>query len=523
MKKEDIKRNIIKKVEELLSKDTLIPEIPDVDQNSLYKLNVRYPLIPPFAYANIYWDPVREEIAYDVEEPYLDPSLQRLIDSLKRKIIDQIQIDLEELDRKSAEEYLFDRILHFLKIYGIKLDEHDIAKVFYYIWRDLIGLEEIEPLMHDPFIEDISCDGVGIPIFVNHRKYGSLRTNIVFDNLEKLERFVVKLAQKSGRYISYAEPLLDATLPDGSRVNATYSSDITTKGPTFTIRKFRRDILTIVDLIKSNTISIEGAAYLWWAIENRANILIAGETAAGKTTMLNAIAMFIHPNDKIVSIEDTREIRLFHENWVPAVAREGFGEELGSKRIGTVTMFDLLKESFRQRPDYIIVGEIRGEEAYVLFQGMASGHAALSTMHADSIYAIVERLSTPPINLPEDLINLLDLVVFMSYVREFGPSARRVREISEIRGIKGRTVDQNKYLVWNPVNDSFEISTESYLLEKLRLRRGNVSDPEESIAEKKKVLEYLVKKNIRDPKELQEYINMYYLEKEVLMEMIENE
>ena len=514
----DIKKELLEYFDKLLKETPKIPSLPDAKPPELYKINIEYPLIPLFAYANIYYDLVNDELVYNVIEPVLERDEELLIKHIKEEIINKIYQDVDNLTDKDKEEILLDLLLSTIKRYKIKYNKESLLKIFYYLWRDMIGLEKVEPLMHDPFIEDISCDGYDIPIYVNHRKYGILRTNISFTKNE-LERFVIKLAQKSGKYISYAEPLLDATLPDGSRINATYSSDVTTRGPTFTIRKFRKEIMSIIDLIKNNTLSIDIAAYFWWAIENRANVIIAGETASGKTTLLNAIAMFIPPNAKIVSIEDTREIQLYHENWIPALTREGFYIE--GKKYGEITMYDLLKESFRQNPDYIIVGEVRGQEAYVMFQGMASGHAALTTMHADSIQSIIRRLTTPPINLPKDLLELLDVAVFMVRARNISPSARRVREVVEVGKMSGDHLEISKIFVWNPVQDSFELVNRSVLTQELEQRVGSIKDFEEDLEKKSKVLNYLLKRNIRDPKKVSQYIRAYYLDKDALLEEIE--
>jgi len=517
----EIKQKILEYFDKLIKSDIRLPEIyyKNISNIKIENINLWYPLIPKFAYAHIFYDPLSEELVYYVEEPELSEDERLMLKKTKEEIIDKIYYsDIEKA--KSKEEIILDYLIDIIRRTKINIDENSIIKIFYYLWRDMVGLEKIEPLMHDLLIEDISCDGYDIPIYVHHKKFGILRTNISFSK-EELERFIIKLAQKCNRYVSYAEPLLDATLPDGSRVNATYSSDVTTRGPTFTIRKFRREILSIVDLIKNNTLNIDMAAYLWWAVENRANIIIAGETASGKTTLLNAISMFIPPNAKIVSIEDTREIQLYHENWIPAVTRKGFLVE--GRVFGEVTMYDLLRESFRQNPDYIIVGEIRGEEAYVMFQGMASGHAALSTMHADTLHSIIRRLITPPINLPKELLELLDIAVFMIRARGISPSARRVREIIELGKYHEDKLDTNKIFGWIPAKDTFEYYDNSILQEELANRYGSISKLEESIEEKKLVLTYLYKKNIRNLEKIYEYIKAYYLDKENLLNEIENE
>ena len=266
----------------------------------------------------------------------------------------------------------------------------------YYVGRQIKGLDIIEPLMHDPLIEDIECDGTGIPIFIVHRKYGHLETNILFKDEKELQQFVIKMAHLSKSYVSYASPLLDSILPDGSRVNAILTSNVSTRGPTFTIRKFPQKPLTAIDLINSGTLNPMLVAYIWTIMEYQKNALIIGPTAGGKTTLLNVITSFIPPGKRVVSIEDTREINLLLDNWVPQITRPGFGPPDGTgKKYGEVTMLDLIKESFRQRPDYLIVGEVRGEEMSVMFQGMASGHCCLSTVHAKSLTDLVNRLITP--------------------------------------------------------------------------------------------------------------------------------
>ena len=239
--------------------------------------------------------------------------------------------------------------------------------------------------------------------------FRNIKTTLVYKDLERLASFVEKLAQRAGRYVSYAQPILDGTLTDGSRVNATYTKDITSRGPTFTIRKFTKVPWTPVKLISLNSMSPEMLAYFWILIENKSSILVVGGTASGKTTILNALAFFIPPEARVVSIEDTREINLPRENWLPAVARTSVG------KVGEIDLFGLLKSSFRQNPDYLIVGEIRGKEAFVLFQGMASGHASLSTMHADSVDTLIRRLETPPISLSPTLVNSLDCVAIATH------------------------------------------------------------------------------------------------------------
>ncbi|MEM4841516.1 MAG: type II/IV secretion system ATPase subunit, partial [Nanopusillaceae archaeon] len=304
------------------------------------KINITYVLIPNFAYAHIYYDLLSEDIIYNVLEPELSKKEEELIKNIKSNIIDSFYFDPDKFLNINKELAILKELVSYLNRNKIKLNEKEILKIYYYLWRDLIGLEKIEPLFHDIFIEDISCDGYDSYVFVNHSKFGILKTNIMFSK-EELDNLILKIAQKTGKLISYFDPILDATLPDGSRVNATYSKEITTRGPTFTIRKFRKSLLTITDLIRLNTMSIEIAAYLWWTIENNANILVAGGTSSGKTTLLNILSLFIPPRSKIISIEDTRELKLYQENWIPTLSRRGI--IIGNSVYGEISTYDLLK------------------------------------------------------------------------------------------------------------------------------------------------------------------------------------
>ena len=405
--------------------------------------------------------------------------------------------------------FLEKNVNRLLDEYNFKLSEKEYVKVMYYIFRDLVGLNRIEAIMSDPYIEDIGADGVGVPVYVVHQKFGSVRTNIVYNDVKELREFVTKLAERCDRYISYADPLLDGTLPDGARVQASLASDVTTRGPTYSIRKFREEPLSPIDMIRLNTASAEMLAYLWFLVENGINILITGGVATGKTSLLNSISFFIPQEAKIVSIEDTRELNLPHENWIPGVARIGFT----GTGVGEVTMFELLRESFRQNPDYLIVGEIRGKEAYVMFQGMASGHPSISTMHAGGVEDLMKRLQTKPINLSVGLIESLDMVIVMVHSREKGKSARRVKEIVEIESIdinSGAPLT-TKSFVWIPADDSYEYRTNSWLLNKVSTEKGipmNVVIRE--IAKRKKFLSWLYENNITNMKELSRYTSLYH-------------
>jgi flagellar protein FlaI len=480
------------------------------------KTEFKYYLIEPFAYADIKWDEDNKEFTYNLFEPTLTEDEESIHKKIVSGLLEVLDIELSAIKVKAeAVKYLEEKIKEILEEYEIKISKESYSKIMYYIQRNFVGLNEIEPLIHDPYIEDISCDGTGIPIFIIHRKYGSIKSNIVYDDLKRLKEFVVKLAERCGRFISYAEPLLDGTLPDGARVQATFASDVTTRGPSFTIRKFVQEPFSPIDLLNKNTINSEILAYLWLAIENGASILITGGAGTGKTTLLNALLMFVPSEAKIVSIEDTRELNLPHENWIPAVTRVGF-----AKGYGEVSMFDLLKEAFRQTPDYVIVGEVRGAEAYVMFQGMAAGIPAIGTMHAGRVEDVIYRLQTPPINLSPALIDTLDLVIVMVHAREKGESSRRIKDVVEIESVDSTTgkARTNTIYRWSPSEDTFEYTGISYYLQEIGAHRGvETTDLIKEIEKRKKILEWMKTNNMTNFKQVTNIFSKYHKDPEKVL------
>lgn len=504
-----------------LERSTRIVELPPVDD--ITKINVIYPLLEPFSYAHIKWDDQEKALIYNLIEPQLSEGEKKVLDKVSDAVIQLVDVELSGMkETAQAVQYLQKQVNKVLKDFGIQLSPNQYVKIMYYVYRNFMGLNEIDGLMLDPNIEDISCDGVGTPVFVVHRKYSSVKTSIAFDNVDKLREFVIKLAERSGRYVSYAEPILDGTLPDGSRVSATIAGDVATRGPTFTIRKFGEKPLSPVEQINLQTVNADILAYYWYLVENGANMLFVGATATGKTTFLNTVCMFIPPERKIVSIEDTREIRIPHEHWVSGLARTGFGIPTATgEKYGEVTMFDLLRESFRQNPDYVIVGETRGKEAYVMFQGMASGHTSFSTFHANSVDAVIKRLTSPPIELAPTLIESLNVVTIMTHTSE--KSKRKVKEVVEIISVDPRTeeVKTNLVFLWNPATDTFDKVNESQIIPKLvEAKGGNIEEARENIEKRKAVLEWLVSKDIKDFLEVVNYVNMFYKEPEKLFQMM---
>lgn len=491
----------------------------------LHETNIRYPLIEPFLYANIVWDRERSELVYKILEPWLTEEDRKTISGITSDLMELLEVELSSITKKAeAVKYLEEHVKRIISETGIKVPRHKYGKIFYYIYRNFIGLNEIEPLMNDPRIEDIGCDGVGVPIYIVHRVFGSVKTNIKFDNLEILRNLVVKIAERCGRYISYAEPILDGSLPDGSRAHASLSSDVTTHGPTFSIRKFKEEPFSPVDIIGVGTASPEVMSYLWTTVEHGSSILICGGVATGKTSLLNCLSMFIKPEQKIVTIEDTRELSLPHENWIPSVSRTGFGIPTATgEKYGEVSLFDLLKGSFRENPDYVIVGEVRGKEAYVMFQGMASGHPSMTTMHADSIEGVIRRLITPPIELPPSLIESLDMIIVLSHAREIGKSARRINEIDEIESMDPVTGKAHhvKAYSWDPINDTYQKKEESVLLRRIAANLGvSYESIVEDMEEKETITNWMLQKKITKFEDVANVINLYYKDRHTLMDWV---
>ncbi len=469
-----------------------------------------YPIQEPYVYAAIIKESDTGKIRYEVIEPTLLEEEQEKLREIKKILMEEVDVGIKEIGTKEkAEEYLKNKVLEVIKDYKIEIAKEAIDKLLYYVIRDFLGYGKIDPLMKDHLIEDISVDGIGIPVYVWHRIYESLPTNIVFENEEELNSYIFRLAYLAGKNISLASPLLDASLPDGSRIQLTYGSEITRRGSTFTIRRFRVDPLTISDLIAFNTLSPEIAAYFWYIIENRASILIGGGVAAGKTTTLNCLSMFIKPELKIVSVEDTPELNLPHENWIPSVVRTGSGPR---ERDG-IDLFTLLKAAVRQRPDYIIVGEVRGEEAYTLFQAIATGHLGMCTMHAESVEAAISRLESEPMNIPKSMIAMIDNIVIQTRTEIEGKPARRVVTVTEILGLNSKTKElmTKEIYSWDPKTDNFKQKGKSEIL-KRHIEKYGISDEKlrNELKRRETVLKWMVKNNIRRYTDVAKIIREYY-------------
>ena len=456
------------------------------------------PIRPGFSYVRIVFHNVRNEYLYEVIEPPLSSLESELTARLRVRLIDDFEpLPEHEHDAETKRRQLRRMVDGLLQAWELAPGPTTKGRILYYLERDFIGYGLVEVPMTDIEVEDISCDGVGIPLYIYHRKYGSIRSNLKFASAQELDDYVVWIAQRSGKHISVASPILDATVPDGSRLQATLGTHVTKRGSSFTIRRFRDNPFTPVDLLKFKTMSPEMMAYLWIAIENGQSMMVCGGTASGKTTTLNATLLFIPPQMKIVSIEDTRELNLPHENWVPSLTRAGFGAKnvVSGKAPGEIDMFDLLATALRQRPQYLMVGEVRGAEAFIVFQAMATGKTCYTTFHAESVSAMVHRMENPPISLPRSLVSALNLVLLQRQVKVGTKMTRRVQSLTEIVGLDPETNEliTNSVYSWNPSDDMFLYSGHSYIYERVALMKNlSMKEMEREVRNRVEMLEYMV-------------------------------
>jgi flagellar protein FlaI len=356
------------------------------------------------------------------------------------------------------------KVFKIKKQENIRVTPEEFKAIKYLMVRDKIGMGILQPLLQDSNIEDISCSGLG-RVFVEHKIFSSLKTAISFQESEELNSFIIQMSEKVGKPITYRDPIVDTALPDGSRINIVFGEDVSKRGSNFTIRKFMGTPISILELVDFGTINYTMAAYMWMMLKAGMNCFISGETASGKTTMMNAITTFLPPESKIVSIEDTPELQVPHKNWTREVTRTT-RDDSGSD----VSMFDLLKAALRQRPNEIMIGEIRGVEGNIAFQAMQTGHPVMSTFHAASVEKLIQRLTGDPINVPKNYVDNLNVVLIQSAVNVPGKGmGRRVLSINEIVGYDSVNQAFNfmDIFKWDPATDTFKFTgkNNSYLLE----------------------------------------------------------
>ena len=471
----------------------------------------------------IIYDHTNHEFIFEVIEPPIKEEEIKTKDEIAHLFKMLADVNTFDITYEEKKKFLEDTIEHIISDNHIVIEEASKDTIFYYIFRDFLGYGRIDILMHDDGIEDISCDGPETPIFIHHRKYEAIESNIYFDSEAELNAFLVRLCQVSGKQISVFAPIVDGKLPDGSRLQATLARTVT-KGSTFTIRKFKETPLTPIDLIEYKSMSTEMAAYFWMAIEDGASVLFCGGTASGKTTALNALMLFIPPSHKIISIEDTREVNIPHKNWIAGTTRKGFAVSDANKTGKDIDMFDLIRAALRQRPRVIIVGEVRGKEAYSLFQAMATGHTAYATVHASTIHTLIQRLENPPIELPRALLTSLDIIVFQNAVDIGGKMVRRMTSVTEI--IKLDT-DTNQLIFMAPytwlskTDDRFESAGSSKILN--RIKQQNDWTDEQLVQELNNrilVLEWMRRKKIRSYKKFGKIIEEYKKFPDKILELV---
>ena len=482
------------------------------NQKSLYVFKEFYPVNPPFGYGGIEIHDEKGKMSYVSIEPKLKPEEASLIEEIKEYIITNHEINLEILDNpEKLNAYLFDMIHSFFNKNGKRINTAAEDKILYYLFRDFIGYGKIDVLMKDPYIEDISCNGHDSPLYIWHTIHESMPTAIKYETKDELSKIVTRLVYMTGQQISIAQPILEGTLPEGYRAHVTLD-EVSKKGDTFTIRKYKSNPFTIVDLIKLNTIDKKIATYLWTLIEHKRSMMICGAVASGKTALLNSVGMFIRPEMKAVTIEEVRELRL-HENWIPLTSRPSF--QPGVKEI---TLYDLLKSSLRQRPDYIIIGEVRGEETYTLFQSMAVGHGGICSIHADNLEAVIKRLRTKPMNVPEIMLPLMNTLVLIRRVKNGEDVERRIEEVAEL--LPPKKTDELAKLVtrfkWDAEKDEYKYfkprKNENHVLKQIsEIFQIPLDQLEREMKVKETLLDWMTKIDVKDYKDVSKIIRDYYL------------
>jgi flagellar protein FlaI len=401
------------------------------------------------------------------------------------------------------------------------LTEYQVEKLLYVLKRNFIGYAKIDPIKHDINVEDISCDGWNARVFVYHTDYEQIISNVEHGK-DELDEFVVKLAQRSGKGISKRQPQVDATLPDGSRSQLTLGREVSDHGTNYTIRQFKDVPFTPIDLINWNTFNLDEMAFLWLCIENNKSLIFAGGTASGKTTSLNAVSLFIPSNAKIVSIEDTREVELPQRNWVASVTRPSFGED----DTGDIDEFDLLEAALRQRPDYIVMGEVRGEEGRDLFQVMSTGHTSYSTFHADTVGEVIKRFTTDPINVSKTMFTALDLISIQTSTRVQGRKVRRNKTLTEINEYSPENDEINVRDVyeWRAETDNYIQMGSSSTLEEIKFDRGWTQERlDEELFKRKVVLAYLIEQGLNTYTEVAATIQAFINDPDTILTIISNE
>ncbi|MFQ5970333.1 MAG: type II/IV secretion system ATPase subunit [Nitrososphaerales archaeon] len=504
--------------------DVAIPVTPTIMTGEELE---RYPIKEPYLYVTIQRDE-SGALTYHIDEPVLT---EQEID-VYSKLMSVLQYELQApYDGMDPKQYFAEQAKRMITKYAMSMGATPNItwnKVYYYVTRDMVGYGPLEAMMNDPNIEDVSIDGIGRGVYIWHKKFESIRTNLIFNTEKDLDDCVVRLVHMSGKHISTAYPIVDATMPGRHRLTATFKKEVSQYGSTVTIRKFREDPFTIIDLLNFKTMNHQMAAYTWLMMEHGLSSIIVGATASGKTTLLNSIVSLTRPNAKIVTIEEVHEINIYHQNWIPLVSRLGYG--LGDEKVGEIPLFDLVKASMRMRPDFLIVGEVRGEEAFVLFQAISTGHGGMCTLHADDVESAIQRLTSKPMDVAPIHIKFLDLMFVVRNTSVTDPitkktyRTRRVLNMTEI-------LDYNKYnriFDWDPATDRQILVKDSLQhSEKLKIigrdTGRSVDELIEEIKRRENVLRWLQSKDIRNFKQLGTVFEQYHEKRGDLYAEIDNE
>ncbi|MBW2966145.1 type II/IV secretion system ATPase subunit [Candidatus Woesearchaeota archaeon] len=486
------------------------------------KLLESYTITADFVKAKVnIWDiPEKDVPVYEVIMPELEPATKALLNNLMNDLAQKIPIAVEDITdpRKIVElrKIFFEKALQTIKTELPNSEEQQIKMLAGIMLHKMYGLGEMEVILSDNLLEEVALNGANQPISLYHKKYGWLESTEYPKSEEEIYNFASQIGRKVNREITSLNPIMDAHLLTGDRVAATLFP-ISTAGNTITIRRFARNPWTIVHFIdpKINCFSIEIAAFLWMAVQYELNIMVAGGTASGKTSVLNAITSLTPATQRIISIEDTREITLpdsLLRNWIPLTSRNPNPEGKGA-----VTMLDLMVASLRMRPDRMIVGEVRRRrQAEAMFEAMHTGHAVYCTMHADTIAQVLRRLIEPPIKIPKAEIEALHLVLVQYRDRRKG--VRRTLELAEVLSGEDK-LDVNYIYRWRPTSDSFEKANDSIrIMEELNLHTGMTpKEIDKDLKEKQIILQWMLKNNIKDVNPVGQIMRIYYKTPDVII------
>ena len=471
-----------------------------------WKVIERYPVNSPFAYAVVAQSPLLTR-RYFLDEVPLTKTEAAIYSYLLDALEAELTVPREQVNPR---QYFADQARKILLKYSIRVPAASWSKIIYFAERDLVGFGVLDGIMRDPNIEDISIDALSKPLFVYHKGHESLETNITISDEEQMDNLITRLSHMAGKHVSTAFPIVQGTLPGRHRLVATFRREVSPQGSSATIRKFREDPMTIVDMLNLNLLDHHMAAYTWYLMANRATATVVGATGAGKTTLLNAILTLTRLNTKLVTIEEVQEMNIPHLNWTSLVSRESYAAT--EEKAGEVGLFDLVKAAMRMRPDILVVGEIRGEEAYVLFQAISTGHGGLCTLHADDAASALQRLVSHPMNVPRSFIPFLDLMFVVRRISIPAPGGgfRAIRRIVSIDEIQSDQ-DTTKAFRWDPRTDTFKPSYDkSPKLEKISRETGKpMEDILKEIDKRALILRWVQQKGIRNFKELSPILELY--------------